>query len=185
MEHLAQAGKRVVQALQIVRRRALDALESVEVFSELSCKQIETLYGAMARAPYNAGETIFEQDEPGDTFYVIIDGEAEVTRWEDGDEHFIARMGPGDVFGERALIKQEARYATIKAVTKLKSASATRDDFERVIGAPLSKIMSQLHNRRDSVNIERRASLAVGSMRGSVAEGAAGPSRVGVDYDGG
>ena len=90
---------------------------------------------------------------------MIIDGEADVTRWEMGDEQFIARLGPGDVFGERALIKQEARYATIKAATKLKSASITRDDFERVIGAPLSAIMQQLHNWRDSVNTMRRESI--------------------------
>jgi len=47
----------------------------------------------MGRATYQPGEAIFEQDDNGDTFYIVIEGSADVTRWEDDVEKTIASLG--------------------------------------------------------------------------------------------
>jgi len=118
LPHLAETGRRVVQALRDVRMRAIKAFEAVAVFAQLLPEQIERLYENMGRATYQPGEAIFEQDDNGDTFYIVIEGSADVTRWEDDVEKTIASLGSGSVFGERALIEPEGtRYATVRAVS--------------------------------------------------------------------
>jgi len=93
LPHLAETGRRVVQALRDVRMRAIKAFEAVAVFAQLLPEQIERLYENMGRATYQPGEAIFEQDDNGDTFYIVIEGSADVTRWEDDVEKTIASLG--------------------------------------------------------------------------------------------
>lgn len=56
----------------------------------------------------------------------------------------LAELGEGAYFGERALLKNDVRYAGIKANTKLKTLSISRGDFERVIG-PLKDYIPDSH----------------------------------------
>ena len=115
MEYLAAAGHAAVAAMLAVKEQALAALRAVHVFEGLADAQLELLYDSMTRAPYQAGECIFEQGDVGDTFYVIIKGRAEVLRWEESKqtESVLVSLGPGAVFGERALLQNCARYATV------------------------------------------------------------------------
>ena len=75
--------------------------------------------------PIRAGQTIFQEGEPGDTMYVIIEGTV---------EFFIRgtpvkRFGPGEVFGEMALINDKPRSATVVAQTDCKLAPISRKRF--------------------------------------------------------
>src|SRR5437764_15246648 len=64
---------------------------------------------------FSAGETIAEEGEAGRTFIVI--GRGQVTVTVHGEE--VGRLGPGDSFGEMALIDKSARSATVKADTEV------------------------------------------------------------------
>ena len=90
----------------------------------------------MSDYPVEKGKFIFEQWEQGDTFYVLITGEAQVMRRENahGGERVIAELKPGSYFGERALLKNDVRYASIRAKTTMHTLSITRAAFERVLG---------------------------------------------------
>lgn len=63
------------------------------------------------------GQVIFREGEEGDCAYFIHSGEFAVTREETGAEKVIARLSTGQYFGEMALIGNESRNATVRAVT--------------------------------------------------------------------
>ena len=151
-----------------VRARLLTALSKVEIFSLLEAKQLDAMCDAMAEAPYEQGQYVFEQDDEGDAFYVIIEGEAAAVRVEPGArfEQQLATLGAGAFFGERALLKSQMRYAGVRALTRLFTVSITRAAFEAAIGQPLEKCVpdkyrldqAELHSRLRAVALFEKLS---------------------------
>ena len=129
-------------AQQAVAEKLLTALRGIEVFGGLDDAQLTTLRDAMALAPYDEGDYVFEQDDDGDTFYVITKGEARVLRTEDPDEpdKVLAELKEGAYFGERALLKNDKRFAAVVAATELETMCITRRGFEEVLG-PLQDLL--------------------------------------------
>jgi len=79
---------------------------------------------------FNAGETIFRQGDAGDLVYVIVNGEVEAIREDpEGENHVLATMGPGEYFGEMALLSDAPRTATVRARTQLDAVAMARADF--------------------------------------------------------
>ncbi len=64
---------------------------------------------------FEAGATVFREGEPGDRFYVILSGTASVYREEDGVPKLVVSLREGQGFGELALLRREARAATVVA----------------------------------------------------------------------
>ncbi|MEZ4622236.1 MAG: cyclic nucleotide-binding domain-containing protein [Caldilineaceae bacterium] len=86
-------------------------LKSVEIFAHTPEEILVDLAGLLKEIEAQAGETIFEQGEQGDSMYIIVDGEVEAI---DGERVF-THMGERQVFGEMALLDGEPRTATIRA----------------------------------------------------------------------
>jgi hypothetical protein len=79
---------------------------------------------------FSPGELVFRQGEPGDLVYSIVSGEVEILReMPDGEERLLATMGPGEYFGEMALISDAARTATVRARTEVEIVGMGRADF--------------------------------------------------------
>ena len=98
----------------------------------------------MSQAPFDAGTYVFEQGDEGDSFYIITEGVAMAMRTEPESTHEreLGVLGEGSYFGERALLKNQVRYAGIRAESaKLFTVFITRKDFELAIGAPLEKLV--------------------------------------------
>ncbi|HEX4820993.1 MAG TPA: cyclic nucleotide-binding domain-containing protein [Acidimicrobiales bacterium] len=89
---------------------------------------------------YKPGDTIIEQGDPATHFYVIKDGNVEVSQTIDTGaarrEDVINQFGPGQSFGETAILRRTARTATVKALTECTVLELTAEDF--VAGAALS-----------------------------------------------
>jgi CRP-like cAMP-binding protein len=79
---------------------------------------------------FASGEIVFRQGDEGDFVYSIIDGQVEVVREEsEGKEQVLRQMGPGEYFGEMALIRRTPRTATVRAVTEVNAVVLSQADF--------------------------------------------------------
>lgn len=84
----------------------------------------------IARMHFDAGDTIFRQGDPGDCMYAVIEGEVEVVVEREGAEPTaVARLGPGQYFGEMALVSEGPRNATVRARTPVEVAVMGRVQF--------------------------------------------------------
>ncbi|MFZ0699567.1 MAG: cyclic nucleotide-binding domain-containing protein [Thermoplasmata archaeon] len=89
-------------------------LSAVPLFSHLSKKLLHTLAATATDRIYNPGDTIVVQGEKAIRFYLIVDGKVNVEK----SGKTVATLGPGQFFGEMALLDEEPRTASIKAATK-------------------------------------------------------------------
>jgi MFS family permease len=105
--------------------KALDLLRSVPIFAPLPQPVLERLAATAVALTVPAGETVFSQGEHGDRFYVIESGRAEISIDGAGPKS----IGPGDFFGEIALLRDVARTATVRAAEELSLVAIERDDF--------------------------------------------------------
>ncbi len=104
---------------------------------------------------YAPGEIIFKQGEKAEFVYSIVQGNVEITRKVvDGGEELVARFGPGDHFGEMAMISDRPRSATAKAINSVKTMTIARGDFMN-----LHKYMPALKENIDKVIQGRTAEL--------------------------
>ncbi len=81
----------------------------------LSTSQLQSLMGIIAPIDFLAGDTIITQGELDDCYYIISSGHCSVSRKAEpeGKDILLAELGPGDGFGEEAIIAQTARNATV------------------------------------------------------------------------
>jgi CRP-like cAMP-binding protein len=107
----------------------VNLLKKVPLFSDLDNRELQEIAGSMKQRTFSPGQEIAVEGESGVGFFVIEDGEAKVTVH--GDE--VRRLGPGDYFGELALISQGARTATVTANTDLKTYGMTFWDFRPLV----------------------------------------------------
>jgi len=101
-----------LDAQAVVPERELQALRAVDLFAPLPLATVETLAVRATAQAVSAGEPIVRVGEVGTRFYVIADGRLEaqagpITR----------RLGPGDYFGEIALLRDVPRTAAVRAET--------------------------------------------------------------------
>ena len=106
-----------------------DLLQRVPIFSDLDRKELERIAASMKERTFKAGDKVTEEGQSGVGFFVIADGEAKVTVG--GDER--RRLGPGDYFGEVALLNETARTATITAETDLHCYGLTSWEFRPLV----------------------------------------------------
>jgi CRP-like cAMP-binding protein len=101
-----------------------------EIFADLEPAHLDVLCRAATFRPYAAGETILREDEPGDLFFVIVRGQVKVfVDSEHGREVVLTHLQAGDFFGEMALFDNEARSASVSALTASELVVLRRKDF--------------------------------------------------------
>jgi CRP-like cAMP-binding protein len=107
----------------------VDALSRAALFEGLSRRQLVQLARVSEDLEVPAGEVLCKEGQLGREFFVIIDGEVEVTK--DGKQ--LAVRGGGEFFGEMALLEQIPRTATVTARTPLRFFVLTRRDFQQLL----------------------------------------------------
>jgi CRP/FNR family cyclic AMP-dependent transcriptional regulator len=103
-----------------------DSLRDVPVLASLKDRDRRGLAARMHERRVAAGERIMGEGAPASAFYLILDGEAEVSR----GPHAVGRLGPGEHLGEMALLDERSpRSATVTAVTDVRLAHLGIFDF--------------------------------------------------------
>jgi len=104
----------------------------------------------IGREHFEANEVIVQQGDRGDRLYVITDGEVEVVRQEAKSETVLAKLGPGECFGEMALVSDQPRMATIRSRTGVNVLTVDRDAFNALFAhlPPLRGVFQQLIEQR-------------------------------------
>jgi CRP-like cAMP-binding protein/predicted MFS family arabinose efflux permease len=100
-------------------------LHGVSLFRSLDMASLEQLAASAKPIEVPAGDEPITQGDVGDRFYVIETGDAEVLI----NGHKVRQIGPGDEFGERALLRDTPRTATVQALTDMELLAIEREAF--------------------------------------------------------
>jgi MFS family permease len=114
-----------VERAHPVAEAELVLLRGVPFLTPLPPGTLEQLAASLTPVRLPAGDTVIRSGEPGDRFYVVAEGEADVV----ADDGRSSRLGPGDSFGEIALLRHIPRTATVTAATDLHLLALARDGF--------------------------------------------------------
>lgn len=116
---ISKYGRVEAVLFDFYKERVVDTLLAMtEVFRSLSADDRKLVIASAVRKALLPGEDIVREGEQGQTMYIIKSGEAVVwVRGKDGARTEVARLGPGDFFGEVALATSRPRVATVTAVT--------------------------------------------------------------------
>ena len=165
-------------------RDRLALLNSVPFLGPLPQAAREEVARRLRPVSVPAGQAVFRQSEVGDAFYLIRRGRAEVVQQRDGREQPLTTLGPGDHFGEIALLGRTARTATVRALSPLHLLALRRGDFDRLLAPHVSVSEHVERAIRESedlgrlplfadLNPQERAALAARLRRQQVPAGTA------------
>ena len=112
-------------------RGGVALLKSVPLFSQLSHRDLRRLASHAEQVRYGAHRIIVSRGARGDSFFVIAEGTATVRR----GTRKIGSLGPGDFFGEMALLDGRPRSASVESDTPLQTVRITRTGFNKALDA--------------------------------------------------
>ncbi len=138
----------------ILQRQGEDMLRSLSLFKHLPLELIEKIAAVAEYQTLPKGKIIIHQGDQGDSFYQIISGSARVFRIsEDGIDVTLNTMGPGESFGEMALLTGEPRSASVETQESCSLSIISKQAFDQLaseipeFSLALSKILSNRLNR--------------------------------------
>jgi MFS family permease len=133
---------RALDAVIVGRDEELALLRGVPLLDALPLPALETVARELDHVRVPEGADVFRQGDPGDRFYVVVEGTALVV----GDGRAVATLGPGDSFGEIALLRRVPRTATVSAVGELRLESLRGDRFLALMtGSPRGRAATSAH----------------------------------------
>jgi CRP-like cAMP-binding protein len=118
-------------------------LKAIPVFADLDDETLRAVATFAGETSVPAGKELVKEGDYAYEFMAIEEGEAEVVR---GGER-LAMLGPGDFFGEIAVLEKTLRTATVVATTPMRLVTLTHWDLKRVGGA-IEKIRQTLEERK-------------------------------------
>jgi CRP/FNR family cyclic AMP-dependent transcriptional regulator len=147
--------------------QTVQVLQEMPLFRNIDLKRLRVVAMMGESRTYRATERLFEKGDEGDAAFIIIDGEVEVLVPDDGGEQSVAVLGKGEIFGELAVICDQARSTAIAARTELEALRLDRGtvlnlmrefpefslEMVRLVGGRLEDTTRDL--------VQARASLAV------------------------
>jgi CRP-like cAMP-binding protein len=113
----------------MVEDSRIELLKHVPLFSGLERRDLRDVATTMKERRFSAGQVLAQEGQSGVGFFVIEEGQARV----DVGGHEVARLGPGDYFGEIALVAETPRTATVTAETPLVALGLTSWEFRPIV----------------------------------------------------
>jgi CRP-like cAMP-binding protein len=107
------------------------------VVRDLPLEEVGVIAGTLHRVQHEAGSVVARQGAPADKFLIVVEGEVEVSREADGENERVATLGPGDFFGEVAILRDSPRTATLTTLSDATLLTMDRDEFRNVVAQSL------------------------------------------------
>ena len=140
----------------------VETLRRVPLFAQLGDDDLDRVAAMVRERPYPRNSVIVFEDDPGDAMFIVGMGQVKVVLvGEDGREVILAVLGPGDFFGELALIDDEPRSAHVIAMDDARLLVLRRDDFRQVLEAHPRIALGMLRTLSRRL---RRADDQIGSL---------------------
>eukprot|EP00933_Yihiella_yeosuensis_P012765 TRINITY_DN12189_c0_g1_i10.p1 TRINITY_DN12189_c0_g1~~TRINITY_DN12189_c0_g1_i10.p1 ORF type:complete len:794 (-),score=198.27 TRINITY_DN12189_c0_g1_i10:502-2883(-) len=127
-----QNGKEAAKEENKVYQATMQFLSQVPLFTRLPKDQHPILAACCEIVEFKEGENILTQGEMGAEFFIIQSGEAEVIVGQGDQKKKVASLKKGDYFGENALLRNEPRTATIKAISRISLLKITQQKFQEL-----------------------------------------------------
>jgi len=142
------------------------------LFADLDDRELAAVAAVAKTRRYAKDDVVFYADESGDVFCLILAGQVKVTMISpEGKEIILSLLGPGDFFGEMALLDDEPRSATVVATESLELVTIWRKDFLQILSENFDitkKVLAQISRRLRSAS-SRIESLATMDVYGRLA----------------
>jgi signal transduction histidine kinase len=110
-----------------------DFLRHVKLFAGLPDEDLLNLCMMVGEVQLRAGKTLFAEGSPGDTAYVIQEGELEIIKESLGRDVLLTVRGPGEVIGELALLQDWTRTATVRARSDVRLMVISREQMRQLL----------------------------------------------------
>src|SRR5262245_30531837 len=110
-------------------RRGAELLAQVPLFEGLSKRHLKKIAEHADEISFRQKETIVEANQPGGTFFIVVEGEVKVVQ----KDRVIARAGPGEFFGEISLLDGGPRTASVVADTPVLAVRLFKSSFDKVV----------------------------------------------------
>ncbi len=152
------------------------ALRAVDLFRGFTADELQQLADHLKPAPYVAGDFLVRQGTQGSRLYIIVEGRADVlVESMQSERAKVAELGPGDFFGEMALMTDEVRSASVIARTNMlayrldkesfRDLLASRTDVAEQISTLLASRRAELDAVRENLDAEALAARAAATRR--------------------
>ena len=116
------------------KTRRMLTLESSNLFGHLPTAELVALRAATQERGFAAGQTIFQEGDPGDGIYIVKTGRVQISApLENGERHIFSEVLPGDVFGEMAVMDQQSRSACASAETETPVYFVPREEMLKLL----------------------------------------------------
>ncbi len=115
--------------MQLHKDKKVELLARVPLFSGCSKKELRQIASIADEIDFRSGKMLIRQGAPGREFFVLLEGTVDVLR--DGKK--ISELGPGEFFGELALVSNIPRTATVTATAPIRALVVVDRDFRRLL----------------------------------------------------
>ena len=144
-------------------KEEVEVLRNIPLFAKLEPAKLKLLAFTSERLTYEPGQAFFQEGDPGDAAYIILDGEAEVMIATPKGPAKVANLGRNAIFGEIAVLCEVPRTATVLAKGKTVTLKINRETFFRLImefPQMSVEIMRELGRRIEKTNEQLRDALS-------------------------
>jgi CRP/FNR family transcriptional regulator, cyclic AMP receptor protein len=128
------------------------------LFAGLPRRLLARLATRFFEKAYRPGEIVFHEGDPGRALFVVVEGSVEITQARPQGEYVLVTLGPGDAFGELALIDDFPRSATARVVTPGRLLILYKSDFDALIegNGRIAVVMMRNLSRRLAIYARRQ-----------------------------
>lgn len=150
--------------------KVIELLRSMDLFAGLADEELAKIARLLKEQKVSENDIIFHQGDPGDSLYIVLDGRVRIASADQhGKERVLAFYGPGEFFGDMAVLTGAPRSANASASTNVRLLQLRKDDFDVLVATSVGIMRAMMQ-----VMIERQAALntrltqEVGASQGDV-----------------